>query len=201
MKAMSVTALQVGLDTGPPAPKTQAEPISPAVTGDDLVRAFNELRDELIGTLCYLLGNRDDAHDAAQETFMKCWRSQGEMAGVHNLRAFLFRVAMNTATDMRRSAWRRKAKPMGEADMYAAPQERSGADCLEDQEQVERLRHAIRTLRQEEQEVFLLRQNGDLTYEQIAEVRQMPVGTVKTQMRSALQKLRRILEEMPGEQP
>jgi RNA polymerase sigma-70 factor (ECF subfamily) len=201
MKAMSVTALQVGLEVGPTTPKTQAEAISPAVTGDDLVRVFNELRDELIGTLCYLLGNRDDAHDAAQETFMKCWRSQAEMAGVQNIRAFLFRVAMNTATDMRRSAWRRKAKPMGEADMYAAPPERSGADCLEDQEQVERLRHAIRTLRQEEQEIFLLRQNGELTYEQIAEVRQMPVGTVKTQMRSALQKLRRILEEVPGEQP
>lgn len=201
MKAMSVTALQVGLEPGPPAPKTQAEPISPAVTGDDLVRAFNEVRDELIGTLYYMLGNRDDAHDAAQETFMKCWRAQGEMVGVQNIRAFLFRVAMNTATDMRRSAWRRKAKPMGEEDMYAAPPKRSGADRLADQEQVERLRHAIRTLRQEEQEIFLLRQNGDLTYEQIAEVRNMPVGTVKTQMRSALQKLRRILEEVPGDQP
>jgi len=204
MKAMSVTSLQAGLDAGPTAPETRTETPSAAATGEVLVRAFNEVRDELIGTLYYLLGNRDDAHDAAQETFMKCWRSQGEMDAVHNLRAFLFRVAMNTATDMRRSAWRRKAKPMGEEEMYAAPPERSVADCLEDQEQVERLRQAIRTLRPEEQEIFLLRQNGDLTYEQIAEVRQMPVGTVKTQMRSALQKLRRSLEEtmkQPGEEP
>ena len=48
-------------------------------------------------------------------------------------------------------------------------------------------------LREEEKEVFLLRQNGDLTYEQIAEMRRCPVGTVKTQMRSALEKLRRLL--------
>ena len=39
----------------------------------------------------------------------------------------------------------------------------------------------------------LLRQNGDLTYEQIAEMHNCPVGTVKTQMRSALQKLRKLL--------
>jgi RNA polymerase sigma-70 factor (ECF subfamily) len=49
-------------------------------------------------------------------------------------------------------------------------------------------------LREEEKEVFLLRQNGDLTYEQIAEMRHVPVGTVKTQMRSALDKLRKLLQ-------
>ena len=48
-------------------------------------------------------------------------------------------------------------------------------------------------LRDEEKEVFLLRQNGDLTYEQIAEIRNAPVGTVKTQMRTALIKLRKVL--------
>jgi RNA polymerase sigma-70 factor (ECF subfamily) len=50
-------------------------------------------------------------------------------------------------------------------------------------------------LRPEEQAVFLLRQNGDLTYEEIAELRRSPVGTVKTQMRAALQKLRRVLKD------
>jgi RNA polymerase sigma-70 factor (ECF subfamily) len=39
----------------------------------------------------------------------------------------------------------------------------------------------------------LLRQNGGLTYEQIAEIRSAPIGTVKTQMRAALQKLRKVL--------
>ena len=51
----------------------------------------------------------------------------------------------------------------------------------------------VETLRPEEKEIFLLRQNGDLTYEQIAELYNRPLGTVKTQMRSALQKLRKVL--------
>jgi RNA polymerase sigma-70 factor (ECF subfamily) len=81
--------------------------------------------------------------------------------------------------------------------MYAAPTS-TECDNLEQQEQVQRVRRAIRTLRIEEQEVFLLRENGEMTYEQIAEIRSVPVGTVKTQMRTALQKLRKILEEEPG---
>lgn len=71
--------------------------------------------------------------------------------------------------------------------------ETSPGQLLEDQESLERLRKAILDLRLEEKEVFLLRQNGGLTYEQIAEIRNAPVGTVKTQMRAALQKLRKVL--------
>jgi RNA polymerase sigma-70 factor (ECF subfamily) len=64
---------------------------------------------------------------------------------------------------------------------------------MEEKELLQRLRQAILHLRADEKEVFLLRQNGDLTYDQIAEIRGSPVGTIKTQMRSALQKLRRQL--------
>ena len=69
----------------------------------------------------------------------------------------------------------------------------SPGETLEDQEDLARLRKAILNLAESEKEVFLLRQNGGFTYEEIAEMRQAPVGTVKTQMRSALQKLRKIL--------
>jgi RNA polymerase sigma-70 factor, ECF subfamily len=69
---------------------------------------------------------------------------------------------------------------------------------LEDREALDQLREAIALLRPEEREVFLLRQNGELTYEQIAELRSAPVGTVKTQMRAALQKLRKVLNPEPA---
>jgi RNA polymerase sigma-70 factor, ECF subfamily len=158
-----------------------------------LVVTFNSLRDELVSTLLYLLGNREDAMDAAQDAFLKCWRNQASLAEVENLRAWIFRVAMNTARDMQRSAWNRRVKPLvGEDQMLTARETRPGL-ALEDEETMSRLRAAIAELRQEEKEVFLLRQNGNLTYEQIAEIRQAPVGTVKTQMRSALQKLRKVL--------
>ena len=64
---------------------------------------------------------------------------------------------------------------------------------LEEREAMQQLRDALAHLRPEEKEVFLLRQNGELTYEQIAELRHCPVGTVKTQMRAALEKLRKLL--------
>jgi RNA polymerase sigma-70 factor (ECF subfamily) len=64
---------------------------------------------------------------------------------------------------------------------------------MEHRETLDRLRDALMHLRPEEKEVFLLRQNGELTYEQIAELHARPVGTIKTQMRSALHKLRKVL--------
>jgi RNA polymerase sigma-70 factor (ECF subfamily) len=160
---------------------------------DVLVRTFNELRDELISTLLFVLGNKDDAQDAAQEAFVKCWGARDQLHEIHNLRAWIFRVCFNTAKDMQRSAWNRRAKPLRGEEFMRVGNDTPPAQVLENKESVELLRRAILDLRSEEQEVFLLRQNGELTYEQIAEIRHCPVGTVKTQMRSALVKLRKVL--------
>jgi RNA polymerase sigma-70 factor, ECF subfamily len=175
------------------AARPDGGPNGMACPGDLLVRTFNALRDELISTLLFVLGNRDDAQDAAQEAFIKCWGARDQLHQVHNLRAWIFRVGFNTAKDMQRSAWNRRSRPLrGESLMMAGNDPAPGL-ALEHKESVERLRQAILNLREEEKEVFLLRQNGELTYEQIADLRRCPVGTVKTQMRSALEKLRRLL--------
>ncbi len=174
------------------AQPTSDVPVQPN-TGDILLRAFTDLRDELVSTLCFVLGNADDAQDVAQETFLRCWRTQEGLLDVQNLRAWIFRVGLNAAKDLQRSAWRRRVKPLLGGDAMAKSQDSSPLGGLEDQETVQRLREALLHLRPEEKEVFLLRQNGELTYDQIAEMYDRPVGTVKTQMRSALQKLRKIL--------
>lgn len=160
---------------------------------DALVAMFNRVRDELVSTLVYLLGNNDDAQDIAQETFLKCWRARETIADVLNLRAWIFRVGLNAAKDYQRSAWNRKARPLPEEEVLMIGRDSGTIDALEDQETLDRLRQAIAQLRVEEKEVFLLRQNGELTYEEIAEIRHTPVGTVKTQMRAALIKLRKVL--------
>jgi RNA polymerase sigma-70 factor (ECF subfamily) len=151
------------------------------------------MRDELVSTLLYILGNRDDALDAAQEAFVKCWRTRDSLPDVQNLRAWIFRVGLNAAKDMQRSAWNRKARGFIGDETMIVGRDAAPGEQLEENEDQARLRKAILGLRPDEKEVFLLRQNGGMTYEEIAALRKAPVGTVKTQMRTALQKLRRVL--------
>jgi RNA polymerase sigma-70 factor, ECF subfamily len=158
-----------------------------------LLRTFNDLRDELVSTLWFLLGNRDDAQDVAQDTFLRCWRAQESLPEIQNLRAWIFRIGLNAAKDLQRSAWRRRVKSLVGDEPMPLVDPGAPTKGLEEQETILQLREALLHLRPEEKEVFLLRQNGELTYEQIAELHDRPVGTVKTQMRSALQKLRKVL--------
>ena len=172
-------------------------PTTPEGWAELLVTTFNDVRDELVSTLWYMLGNQEDAQDMAQEVFLRCWRTQEQLPEVQNLRAWIFRVGLNAARDLQRSAWKRRVKPLLGAERMpptevAAPEMNPGLE-LEERESLQRLRDALLHLRPEEKEVFLLRQNGELTYEQIAEVANRPVGTVKTQMRAALAKLRKVL--------
>jgi RNA polymerase sigma-70 factor (ECF subfamily) len=166
-------------------------------SGEVLTGAFAGVREELLGTLWFLLGSYDDAQDAAQETFLKCWRARARLSRVRNLRAWIFRVGLNAAKDLQRNAWRRRVRPLEMALPPVLPPATSPAELVVHDESLGRLRDALVALRPEEKEVFLLRQNGDLTYEQIAALHRRPVGTVKTQMRSALQKLRKVLQEHP----
>jgi RNA polymerase sigma-70 factor (ECF subfamily) len=175
-----------------PAPATNGA-VDPSHWADLLLRTFNEVRDELISTLWFVLGNQEDAQDVAQEVFLRCWRSQEGLPEVQNLRAWIFRVGLNAAKDVQRSAWKRRVKPLVGAEIMPCAETSTVAADLENRESLERLREALKVLRPEEKEVFLMRQNGELTYEQIAVASDRPVGTVKTQMRSALQKLKKAL--------
>lgn len=161
-----------------------------------LQEAFAQHQRELLGTLYYMIGNVEDAHDALQETFLKCWKHQGRVHEINNLRAWIFRVAVNTARDSRQTAWRRKRKSLpAEETMVASTLPPPDANS-EQAEQLGLIRNALRTLREEEQVVFLLRQNGDMTYDEIATALGVPTGTVKTRMRLAVTKLREVLTEM-----
>jgi RNA polymerase sigma-70 factor (ECF subfamily) len=166
----------------------------PGTDGDGLVCAFNDLRAELVSTLFFYLGNYEDAQDVAQDAFIKCWRAREGLGEVQNLRAWIFRIGLNAARDLQRNAWRRRARSLAGANHMAGPGD-TPAEQLTAREDRERLRQAILELRSEEKEVYLLRQNGGLTYEEIAVIRDAPVGTVKTQMRAALTKLRLVLRE------
>src|SRR5262249_4265623 len=117
---------------------------------EQLVCAFNGLRDELISTLWFLLGNREDALDAAQEAFLKCWRAQAGLKEVRDLRAWIFRVGLNAARDMQRSAWSRRTRNFRGEETMLTGHEAAPPQAAEKQEALGRLREAIRTLRREE---------------------------------------------------
>lgn len=166
---------------------------SASCSQDQLLRTFSELRDTLVSTLWHIMGNKEDAQDAAQDAFLKCWRAHASLRDIQNLRAWIFRVAINVARDRQSSPWHRRSQQLVlEADLLTGNGTRP-EQIAERQEEEERLRCAIHRLRRDEKEVFLLRQNSDLTFEQIALVRGSPVSTVKTQMRRALHKLRQRL--------
>jgi RNA polymerase sigma-70 factor (ECF subfamily) len=155
-----------------------------------LSRAFGLFGDELVRALSGLLGDPDDARDVAQEAFLKCWRSRERLDGVRDLKAWIFRVGLNAARDLRRNAWRKRSRPLVE-DRCCAGGDAAGDSALY-HETLQRLDAAIARLRPGEREVFLLRHRSELTYDQIARHLQTPVGTVKTRMRSALVRLKRV---------
>lgn len=156
--------------------------------------AFALYQDELLGMLYYLLGNVEDARDAVQEAFIKCWKHREEVPDIENLRAWIFRIAMNAGRDMRNTAWRRHRRPLENGETLLVANDAKPEVEAQQRERLAVLRQTIRQLRGEEQEVFLLRQNGQMTYQQIAESISIPLGTVKTRMRLALAKLREALE-------
>ncbi len=158
--------------------------------GERLLATFNQIKDELTSTLWFILGNKDDAQDVAQDAFLRCWKKQDALPDVINLKAWIFKVAINAAKDLRKSAWKRKTRTMPEEDVMMQKSTATSLDLLEENEMLVQLRTALMDLRPEEKEVFLLRQNAEMTYEQIAEAANRPLGTIKTQMRSALQKLK-----------
>jgi RNA polymerase sigma-70 factor (ECF subfamily) len=104
-------------------------------------------------------------------------------------------VGWNSAKDMQRNAFRRRSRPLSAVGVADQSSGSSPERIAETRELEDRLRQALVNLRRDEQEVFLLRQNGQLTYDQIAALRHIPVGTIKSQMHAAITKLRRVLRE------
>jgi RNA polymerase sigma-70 factor, ECF subfamily len=159
-----------------------------------LEEVFSRYQDELLGMLFYVVGNVEDARDALQDAFIKCWRHRDGIDDIENLRAWVFRVALNAGRDLRETAWRRRRQSLEEGGNHLASADpRPDAAALQN-ERLAIVRQAIGQLRPEEQEVFLLRQDGQMSYDQIAQAISIPLGTVKTRMRLSLKKLREAVE-------
>ena len=136
-----------------------------------------------------------DAEDVSQDAFLRAFHRLGQYRGDASFRAWLLRIVHNAAMD---ALDRRREDADDEIELRienrdAARAPRTLADALEDDERRERLATKIRLLRGPHRSVLVLRDLEGLSYEEIAEITNMPVGSVKGRLHRARNELIEIL--------
>jgi RNA polymerase sigma-70 factor (ECF subfamily) len=157
------------------------------------VRAAWERYGTLVHTFCLrALFDRDAAADCVQETFVSAWRSRDRFDPSRGtLAGWLVGIARHRVHDAYRARARTpEPRPM-DPDDAAAAAEANGSSTL-----VERLllSDALATLGERPRQVLELAFYGGLSQTEVAERMNLPLGTVKSDMRRALARLRKVLE-------
>lgn len=164
----------------------------------DLVERY---QGRLVNYLFRLLRNADDAHDLAQDVFVKVYQVLDRFDPQYRFSTWLFRVAQNAAIDQIR---RRRLKLVSmrqedtegeERDWDLPSPERGPYGELRNRERGDAIQEAIEALPWEYRELILLRHYGDLPYDEIARVKEMPLGTVKNKLFRGRQMLKEKLQD------
>jgi RNA polymerase sigma-70 factor (ECF subfamily) len=165
-----------------------------AIRGDR--GAFNVLmnrhRDQLHVICRRITGHEQDAQDALQDALVTAWRQLGTFQGRAKLSTWLYRIATNAAIDERRRRDRRPAPT--EAILDRPVPGPSVADRVADRVT---LSCALAQLPPRFRAAVVLREYCGMSYREIADVRQLPIDTVKSQLSRARQALVDLLAE-PG---
>lgn len=155
--------------------------------------AFEALYDEyhrlVYGVALRVLADRGAAEDVTQAVFLKIW-SHPEAFVSGNFGAWIVRVARNRAFDAVRA---RAARPEEEVP-DAMPAEDSLEDAAISRLDAASLRKAVAQLPAEQRELIELGFFGGVTHQEIARSTGLPLGTVKTRIRSGLRRLRAALD-------
>ena len=164
---------------------------------------FGELVDlhsgELLTYLTRLLDERQAAEDCLQDVYLRAYRAYGRLPNQANRRAWLYRIATNTA----RSAWRRRGREAGRTTPLD-DEERDPATPLEDglerSEQLVRLRAAVEALPHKQREALILRKYQGLAYEAIGTILSCSPEAARANAYQALRKLRSLMAVAAVEQ-
>lgn len=152
--------------------------------------------------LCYrMAGNPDDAMDLSQETFLRAWRCLDQYQFASAFSTWLYRLCSNICIDFLRRRRRQQTVPLtfedadGEEQTYAVPD----AQPLPEEQVELKLTHetlaaAMAQLLPEHRAVLQLRVVNEMSYEQIADVLDIQIGTVKSRLSRARNQLKKILE-------
>ena len=148
-----------------------------------------------------MLGNRDDAMDVTQDAMLRFFSTLNSFDAARRVQPWLFTIVRNQVRDLWRQRQRRPADAIGESDalvgQLAAPQPSPEAD-LRRQELRQRVWRALATLPADKREIIVLRDFHDLSYSDLAEVLDIPIGTVMSRLHGARRQLRARLEEEGG---
>lgn len=152
-----------------------------------------------------ILNDHADAADAVQEVFLKVFRSIGEFQGDSSLKTWIYRITVNTASNQNRW-WRRHkeqeysldAPQRGEKELCFVPvdQAQNPFESLLSRETQEMVRTAMASLPECFRTVLILREMESLSYEEIAEILHISLGTVKSRLARARQALKSELEPL-----
>jgi RNA polymerase sigma-70 factor, ECF subfamily len=174
--------------------------IDQTLSGD--AAAFGQLvrryQDRLFNTLVHITGNREEAEDVVQDTFVQAYTKLDHFQQRSSFYTWVYRIAFNLWISRRR---RHRPVISVEAGRELAGQEpvddlEPPSQQLERRERVQLIRRALDALGEEARTILVLREMDGCCYESIAELLGVPVGTVRSRLHRARLQLKRKLEEV-----
>jgi RNA polymerase sigma-70 factor, ECF subfamily len=162
------------------------ELVRSTLAGD--LRAFEHLverhRDLVVRVAARIVGD-DDAEDVAQDAFLRAYHRLSRWRGDGPFRTWLLHIAHNSAVDAV-AARRIDAVPLdGASEEIPDAAERTPAARLESTERLRRLDSKLKGLSPQHRTVLVLRDIEGLSYDEIAAVAEMPLGSVKARLHRA----------------
>ena len=169
--------------------------IAQAVKGNTL--AFGELvrhYEQFVFNVAYsFMNNSDDSFDVAQDAFIKAWQKLSGFKGESAFSTWLYRITANTAKDA--LAQRNKVQCGGELNEQIPSQQEAPEDSVIREENARELRRALDRLDADARQILVLREFEELSYSEISDVLGVEIGTVKSRLNRAREKLRELLTE------
>lgn len=173
-----------------PDPNDEAVLLARSRAGDK--EAFGALAQRYcsfaVGVAYRMTGSSQLAEDLAQEAFIKAWRKLPQFRGDCSFRVWLGRIVTNTALDYLRR--QNPEQPLDEAVLPAPPAEEAPLRHLEREELRQLVRQAVLSLPAQCRIALILREYEGLSYREIAEMLDIPMGTVMSRLHYARQLLR-----------
>lgn len=190
------------------SPSEEAKLVERARQGDvDAFEALIVQYERKVYNLAYrLTGNPEDASDLAQEAFVRVYQSLGDFRGDSSFATWLYRIVANACRDELRRRQRQRTVSLevtvenedGEMVRQYADEGEGPDQALERVELQRLVRETLATLDEDHRQILILRDFQDLSYQDIAELLNLSLGTVKSRInraRNALkEKLARELE-------